>query len=98
MFYDNPEGQGVEGGGSFEREGTYVYLWLTHVNDWQKPAQHSILCTVSMKSAFFFLPQIPHVSDTTQYLYFSVWLISLTINPPRLIHIVTNSRISRFYG
>ena len=26
-----------EVGGRFEREGTYVYLWLTHVDVWQKP-------------------------------------------------------------
>ena len=23
--------------GRFKREGTYVYLWLIHVNIWQKP-------------------------------------------------------------
>ena len=25
---------------SFKREGTYVYLWLIHVDAWQKPTQH----------------------------------------------------------
>ena len=30
---------GWEVGGSFKREGTYVYLWLIHVDEWQKPAQ-----------------------------------------------------------
>ena len=24
-------------GGTFRREGTYVYLWLIHVDVWQKP-------------------------------------------------------------
>ena len=24
---------------SFKREGTYVYLWLIHVDVWQRPAQ-----------------------------------------------------------
>ena len=32
----NPEGWGGEGEG---REGTYMYLWLIHVDVWQKPAQ-----------------------------------------------------------
>ena len=27
-------------GERFEREGTYVYLWLIHVDVWQKPSQH----------------------------------------------------------
>ena len=27
-------------GGSFKREGTYVYLWLIHVDVWQKPSQY----------------------------------------------------------
>ena len=32
----NPEGRDGEGDG---REGTYVYLWLIHVDVWQKPTQ-----------------------------------------------------------
>ena len=31
---------GWEVGGSFQREGTYVYLWLMHVDVWQKPIQY----------------------------------------------------------
>ena len=27
-------------GERFKREGTYVYLWLIHVNVWQKPTQY----------------------------------------------------------
>ena len=27
-------------GGGFRREGTYVYLWLIHVDVWQKPTQY----------------------------------------------------------
>ena len=30
---------GWEVGGRFKREGTYVYLWLIHVDIWQKPTQ-----------------------------------------------------------
>ena len=31
---------GREVGGRFKREGTYVYVWLIHVEVWQKPAQY----------------------------------------------------------
>ena len=27
-------------GGRFEREKTHVYLWLIHVDVWQKPTQY----------------------------------------------------------
>ena len=41
MLCDNLEGwDGVGRGGRFEREGTYVYLWLIHVGVWQRPTQH----------------------------------------------------------
>jgi len=29
-----------EVGGIFKREGTYAYLWLIHVDEWQKPTQY----------------------------------------------------------
>ena len=32
-------GMGWEVGGRLMREGTYVYLWLIHVDVWQKPTQ-----------------------------------------------------------
>ena len=31
---------GREIGGGLQREGTYVYLWLIHVDVWQKPTQY----------------------------------------------------------
>ena len=31
---------GREVGGRFKREETYVYLWLSHVDVWQKPSQY----------------------------------------------------------
>ena len=41
MPCDNLEGwDGGGGGGGSKREGTYVYLWLIHVDAWQKPTQH----------------------------------------------------------
>ena len=33
-------GMGRKVGGRFKREGTYVYLWLIHVDVWQKPSQY----------------------------------------------------------
>ena len=41
MLCDILEGwDGEEVGGRFKREGTYVYLWLIHVDIWQKPTQY----------------------------------------------------------
>ena len=40
MLCGNLEGWfGWEVGGRFEREGTYVYLWLIPVDVWQNPAR-----------------------------------------------------------
>ena len=38
MLCDNLEGWKVRG--RFKREGIYVYLWLIHVDIWQKPSQY----------------------------------------------------------
>ena len=41
MVCYNLEGwDGVGGEREVEREGTYVYLWLIHVDVWQKPIQY----------------------------------------------------------
>ena len=40
-FYNNLENwEGVEGGRGDSREGTYVHLWLIHVDIWQKSNQY----------------------------------------------------------
>ena len=36
-------------GGRFKREGTYVYLWLVHVDVWQKPIQYYKAVVVQLK-------------------------------------------------
>ena len=41
-------------GGRFEREGTYVYLWLIHVDGWQKPTQYCIAVILQLKINTFF--------------------------------------------
>ena len=36
-------------GGKFKREGIYVYLWLIHVVEWQKPTQHYKASVLQLK-------------------------------------------------
>ena len=38
-----------EMGGRLRREGTYVYLWLIHVDVWQKPSQHCKAIILQLK-------------------------------------------------
>jgi len=40
---------GRERGGKFKREGTYVYLWLIHVDGWQKPTQYCKAIILQLK-------------------------------------------------
>ena len=50
MLCDNlKEWDGVGGGGRFKREGTYVYLWLTRVDVWQKPTQYCKAIILQLK-------------------------------------------------
>ena len=43
------DGIGWDVGGKFKRKGTYVYLWLTHVNVWQKPTQYCEALILQLK-------------------------------------------------
>ena len=45
----------------------------------------------------FVLFFIPHISDATYYLSFSVWLTSLSMIISRSIHVVANGIISFFF-
>ena len=36
-------------GGRLKREGTYVYLWLIHVDVWQKPTQNCKAVILQLK-------------------------------------------------
>jgi len=36
-------------GGRFKKEGTYEYLWLIHVDVWQKPAQYCKAIILQLK-------------------------------------------------
>ena len=42
-------------GGRFKRAGTYVSLWLIHVDGWQKPTQNCKASILQLKKKFFFL-------------------------------------------
>ena len=46
---DSVTTQSREVGGNFKREGTYVYLWLTHVDVWQKAAQYCKAVILQLK-------------------------------------------------
>ena len=44
---------GWEVGGRYRKEGTYVYLWLTHMVDvWQKPIQYCNVIVLQIKINF----------------------------------------------
>ena len=47
-------GKGREAGGRFKREGTYVYLWLIHVDVWQKTANYCKATTLQLKIKHIF--------------------------------------------
>ena len=49
LLCDNLEGWDGVGWGSFKREGTDVYLWLIHVEVWQKPTQHCKAITLQLQ-------------------------------------------------
>ena len=50
MLCDNLEGwDGIGVGERFNREGKYVYLWLIHVDVWQKPTQHCKAIILQLK-------------------------------------------------
>ena len=50
MLCDNLEGwDGVGDERGFGREGTYVYLWLIHVDVWWRPTQYCKAITLQFK-------------------------------------------------
>ena len=42
-------GMGWEVGGRFKRKGTWVYLWLIHVDVWQKPTEYCKAIILQLK-------------------------------------------------
>ena len=50
VLWDNPEGQGGEGGGEwFRMGGTHVHLWLIHVDVWQGPPRCCEVIVLELK-------------------------------------------------
>jgi len=45
---------GWEVGGRFKREGTYIYLWLIHVDGWQKPTLFCKAIILQLKIKYIF--------------------------------------------
>ena len=43
---------GVGDGGRFRKERSYVYLWLIHIDVWQKPTQHCKAIILQLKIKF----------------------------------------------
>ena len=58
MFCDNLDGLGV-GGGSFKREETYVYLWMTHIVIWQKPRKQCKAIIFQLKKKNYVIGDFP---------------------------------------
>ena len=50
MLWDNLEGQGGEGcGRGFRIQGTYIDLWLIHIDIWQEPSQYCEVTILKLK-------------------------------------------------
>ena len=49
MLRDNLGGRGGVRCGGVRREGTHVYLWLIHVDVWQKPTQYCKAIILQLK-------------------------------------------------
>ena len=55
MLCDNLEGWvGVGGGTEAPEGGDILYLWLIHINLWQKPTQYCKAIILQLKEIFFF--------------------------------------------
>ena len=59
-------GMGWEMGGRFKREGTYIYLWLIHVDVWQKWTQYCKAIILQLKISNFFKNEA-RTAEATDY-------------------------------
>ena len=57
------EWDGEGGGGRFRREGTFLYLWLIHVDVWQKPTQYCKVIILRFKKKEY--SWFHHAEETT---------------------------------
>ena len=91
---------GWEVGGRFSKEGTHVYLWLTHVHAWQKAAQFCKAIILQLKNkqikkrsliltTFQILTRLLSLKDTK-------WDINLSCNGYRAHkHVLTQGWFAR---
>jgi len=49
VHWDDPEGCDGEGGGRGLRDGGHMYMWLIHINVWQKPQQYCKVISIQLK-------------------------------------------------
>jgi len=49
---------GRQMGGIFKREGTYVYLWLIHIDIWQKTAKFCKAIILQLKKYFLKIKKV----------------------------------------
>ena len=50
VLWENPEGQGGEGGGrQIQDKETHVYPWLIYVDVWQKPSEYFKVINLQLK-------------------------------------------------
>ena len=67
------------------------------------PLRRPTICSLYQKLCFYFMFfhlfcfQIAGISEIRQYLSFSVWLISLDIILPKIVHIAANGSTSFFF-
>ena len=63
--------------GRFKREGTYVYLWLSHVDVWKKPTQYCKAIILQLKINFKKAPD--KQNSSTRWLHCGILLNIQTI-------------------
>ena len=86
-------------------EGDSLYPFLSPLCHFLLGNHYSIFCIYGFIFVWFSLLiylvlffYILQMSVIIQFLSFSIWVISLRILPSRSIHVVTNGKISSFYG
>ena len=61
-------GMGADTGRRFEREGTYVYLWLIHVDVWQKPTKFCKAIILQLIKNLKLRKETPFKYNTNKYI------------------------------
>ena len=49
VYWENPEGWDGQGGGRGVQDVGHIYLWLIHVNVWQRPLQYYKVVSLQLK-------------------------------------------------